>query len=218
MSYAFAHREHRYRRTLDGAFVLAVLLHMAGFLIVFEKKSVPPPPPPKPIKVVSVEYEPIIPKEPVEINRPKAPPLDPVPTILTCMDADPQQTIQDTEIDIHDPRPVRLDGPPAGATVVFREWTEEPQIKRIVRPEYPDLARQAGIEGIVRARVEIDEKGRVTGVEIIDSPSVVFDGPAIEALFRFEFYPARQHDRPVSCSLIVPLRFTLREADSELWW
>ncbi len=59
-------------------------------------------------------------------------------------------------------------------------------------PEYPRSAIRAGIDkGRVLARVNIDEKGNVTSVNIVSSEPRrgVFDQAVIDALMKWKFKP-----------------------------
>jgi len=76
---------------------------------------------------------------------------------------------------------------------------------------YPDLLRQAGIQGRVVLRAIIDTTGRVepTSLKIVQSPSPGFDEPtkqwALKALFR----PARLHGRAVRSYVNLPFDYSL---------
>ena len=78
-----------------------------------------------------------------------------------------------------------------------------------VTPEYPDLARRAGMEGrvLVRALVGID--GRVQEVLIHGSESV-FDEAAVRAVQQWVFRPAQMNGQPVRVWVSVPITFRLR--------
>ncbi len=78
-----------------------------------------------------------------------------------------------------------------------------------VPPVYPDLARQAGLEGtvVVHALVGID--GRVRRVRVM-TPHPVLEEAAREAVRAWIFAPAKTAGRPVEVWVAVPVRFTLR--------
>ena len=88
----------------------------------------------------------------------------------------------------------------------------DPKRLRGKKPDYPELARQAGIEGTVVSKVYIDEKGKVIRVEVIQSPSEIFIEPVKQALYRSTFYPAKQRDIPVKSRIIVPFDFYINPA------
>ena len=79
-----------------------------------------------------------------------------------------------------------------------------------VAPRYPDLARQAGIEGVVNVLVTIDEKGRVVNaINVSTDANPLLVQPAIEAARKWLFTPAKQRDVPVKVNYLIPIGFKL---------
>lgn len=74
---------------------------------------------------------------------------------------------------------------------------------------YPQLAQQAGIEGMVVVQVVIDEEGRPLNPIIARSGSELLDDAAIEAVMKQNFKPGRQRGQPVKVQLAIPVRFQL---------
>lgn len=92
----------------------------------------------------------------------------------------------------------------------YFEVEEIPQkIKNIV-PEYPEMARRAGIEGTVTLKVLVNEKGAVDSVEVIDGPPA-FRKNSVQAAKSTVFKPAKYNDRAVACWVIMPFRFKLSD-------
>jgi TonB family protein len=89
------------------------------------------------------------------------------------------------------------------------EVDEAPVAITIVEPRYPELAREAGVEGTVLVRALVSRSGRIERVEIVRS-SPMFDDTAREALARWVFKPAWHQGRPVSVWVAIPVRFRLR--------
>lgn len=80
------------------------------------------------------------------------------------------------------------------------------------RVEYPESARHLGIEGKVRLRLYIDEKGKITKVEIIQSLHPLLDQAASAAAKEAQYEPARdRYGRPIATTTIVTVRFELEE-------
>lgn len=107
--------------------------------------------------------------------------------------------------------------PPAqGPTVRFIPFDEPPYpiggyeaILKFV--EYPDIAREAGIEGTVILQVFVSRKGWVSEVVVFQGvPETGLDEAAINAVKRIRFKPAKQRDRPVGVWLSVPIHFRLQ--------
>ncbi len=102
--------------------------------------------------------------------------------------------------------------PPAADTTVYDYAVVEvkPQLKKTVTPKYPELARKAGIEGMVYVLAIVGPDGKVRSATVAKSDNPIFNDAAVEAVMQFEFSPAIQQDKPVACKVIVPVRFTLR--------
>ena len=78
--------------------------------------------------------------------------------------------------------------------------------------EYPALARQAGLEGMVVVYVIIDETGKPVSARVVKSVAEVLDKAALEAVLKQRFEPGRQRNRPVRVQMAIPVRFQLMEA------
>ncbi|MFC1554027.1 TonB family protein [candidate division KSB1 bacterium] len=76
---------------------------------------------------------------------------------------------------------------------------------------YPELAKMAGIEGIVRINVLVNEKGVPEDFEVIQSlGNIGCDEAAIDAIKQVRFEPAKQRDIPVKFWVAIPIKFKLR--------
>ena len=72
---------------------------------------------------------------------------------------------------------------------------------------FPDSATAR--EGVVVARVLINESGTVDGVAIdVARPAVQFDAAAMEALLKWQFTPGILHGAPVPTQITVEVRFS----------
>lgn len=101
------------------------------------------------------------------------------------------------------PAPVNFPGPDD-----FVAADEMPVLLRLDRPEYPELARSAGIEGMVRLRVLVDAQGKVAQV-IVDAGVPLLTESAVAAAEKALFRPALLANRPVAVWVVLPVRFTL---------
>jgi protein TonB len=86
---------------------------------------------------------------------------------------------------------------------------KEPVPVKIVKPEYPDLARRAGLEGVVWVKVLVDKEGKAKKAIVIKSDAEVFNEPAIQAALQWVFTPAMMNNGPVTVWVAVPFRFQL---------
>jgi len=69
-------------------------------------------------------------------------------------------------------------------------------------PEYPTLARQAGIEGTVVVKITVDERGRVMHASILQSTAQgIFDDAALTAVKQWVFEPAEQSGNKVKATI-----------------
>jgi protein TonB len=87
---------------------------------------------------------------------------------------------------------------------------ELPVPAREVKPEYPEIARQAGVEGLVIIDALIGTDGRVVEVHIDPRINVVMlNESALEAARKWVFTPAIDKGQPVMVWIKLPFRYTL---------
>jgi len=81
-----------------------------------------------------------------------------------------------------------------------------------VEPDYPPLARQAGIEGMVWVKVLVDKNGKVRDAIILKASgaSAGFEEAALAAVSKWEFKPAISNNQPVAVWAMLPVRFVLK--------
>lgn len=84
-----------------------------------------------------------------------------------------------------------------------------PSFLKMIKPEYPRLARRLGREGKVVLRLFIDEHGRLVSVEIVEKAGHGFDEAAIDAVKASTFRPAKLNGHSVACKAVLPVRFRL---------
>ena len=101
--------------------------------------------------------------------------------------------------------------PPSGPKVVFIPYDDHPQPMTSIRPTYPEIAQEAGIEGVVVVQAFIDKKGRVKETLILKGvPNTGLDEAAMEAIRRTRFKPAKQRERAVGVWISIPVNFKLK--------
>jgi len=130
----------------------------------------------------------------------------------------PEEIIETTE-EIADTIQIRetvsfdefLPPPPAPTQTVFEvyEVDEPPQPIVQVQPEYPEVARKAGLEGRVIVAAVVDENGNVIQASIHSSTNSIFNEAALEAAKKMKFKPARQKDIAVKVKVLIPFVFKL---------
>lgn len=92
---------------------------------------------------------------------------------------------------------------------VFQIVEKYPQAVELITPEYPELARRAGLEGTVYLKVLIDKSGRPLKAVAYNYDAEIFVQPAINAAMKSVFTPAIQHKSPVMIWMIIPFKFRL---------
>ena len=89
-------------------------------------------------------------------------------------------------------------------------WRVEKQpvpLKQVV-PEYPEIARKAGITGQVVVEVLVNKEGTVEAIgKIIGNE--IFHEAARKAALLWTFSPAIQNDKPVKVWVSLPFKFQL---------
>jgi TonB family protein len=91
------------------------------------------------------------------------------------------------------------------------DYDAPPVMVQAVRPEYPEIARKMGAEGIVRLKVLILETGEVGAVQIVESANPILVDAAITALRQSLFMPAKKGGQPCCGTVIIPFVFGSEE-------
>ena len=179
--------------------------------IVFMVDRVPVPPP---IGAVA----PLQPVAPAGLSRATAGialpvPDDQVPVERPIANADELRTAQpgigtgDTPIVIEQPAPAEtLPG--------FRQYVyveEMPAPVHSVSPEYPAIAKEAGVSGLVIAHLLVGRDGHVLEVRIDEQHSILMLNEAtVRAARQWVFKPALANNQPVAVWVAVPFNFNLQ--------
>lgn len=85
---------------------------------------------------------------------------------------------------------------------------EPPVPVRTVAPVYPDEMRRLGTSGVVTVSILIDEKGNVNDPQVVKASNEAFSQPALDALVRWKFKPAKQAGEAVAMRVSIPIQFT----------
>ncbi len=144
-----------------------------------------------------------------QLKRPPRPAIPSIPVAEENMDLVEELSISWDNIDL---KSLAEAAPPADD--VIEEWefikvAQKPIIIKKVAPEYPVMARNMGLEGMVVLKVLIGINGRVEKVEVQKSIPML-DEAAIDAVKQFEFRPGRQRDRYVKVWMSIPFHFRLK--------
>jgi protein TonB len=84
----------------------------------------------------------------------------------------------------------------------------EPKKVVHVAPEYPEIARRAGVEGVVILEAVLDTTGRVQSVRVLRS-KMLLDDAAIKAVQQWRYTPTELNGVPVPVLMTITVQFTL---------
>jgi len=116
-----------------------------------------------------------------------------------------------------DPSSKTPTAPPPTAEVLPERGTyqyveELPQPVVQFKPEYPDVPRQAGVDGLVVVHAMVGKDGRVMRVELDEKRNIpMLNATALEAAMKWKFTPALSNGHPVVCWYAIPFKFVLHE-------
>jgi protein TonB len=155
----------------------------------------------------------------VAIAQPVAPPTVGVAVPVPDAEAPPEQTIaSQEEIAASTPGVESSDGdnivvapPTEDELPAFGEYVyveELPEAVTKVNPNYPDIAREAGVDGVVLVQALVGKDGKVKDTRIVKSIPML-DNAASDAVRLWVFKPALSNNKPVAVWVAVPVRFSL---------
>ncbi len=94
----------------------------------------------------------------------------------------------------------------------FVPWDDSPVPIGAIKPEYPDFARRARVQGTVMLEVDVYKDGTTGNIKVIKS---VQPGPggldeaAINAVRPLRFQPGKSSGNPVDTRVIIPVEFKI---------
>ncbi len=196
--------DHYYALAIRVATAVALALIMAAFLVLPKEFVVRPYQLKRSVATIMEALPPELEKiaEPPKAEKPAT-----VPVAAQTEAEVEQQTIETTTFTEVIRRTEETDIP----VVPFWKVEVKPQPINIPVPNYPDMARQAGIEGqtVVEALVDVD--GGIADARVLKSSgNTSLDAAAVDAAMRAKFSPAKQRDKAVRVWVSIPFRFTLQ--------
>src|SRR5207249_4890870 len=103
---------------------------------------------------------------------------------------------------------------PTGNEVFMEAIVEEkPTVLSGPIPVYPELLKQAQIQGRVLVQAIVDTLGRAepTSVKVLQSPNAGFDQSAKNYVLKALFRPARVHGRAVRVLIQIPIDYRIKQ-------
>ncbi len=165
----------------------------------------PPPEPPKP-KAVATEFIEVLEEEEIEI-----------PDIDIVIDQEEMETYQppvitepELEEEVTDqPFLIVEDMPePKGGYEAFYAYVAD-ELK------YPRSALNLGVEGKVFVRFVVDERGKITRIEVVKGVGAGCDEEAIRVVSNApDWKPGKQRGKPVKVQIIIPIVFKIHDRGS----
>lgn len=163
------------------------------------KQVIKPPPPPRPPVPVEVPNDIIIEGEELNLDAAydvgeavaELPPPPPLPAL---------------------PEPEEVDVEEEEIFVVVEEMPELIGGIAVLqsRIKYPEMARQAGVNGRVFVQFVVNEQGNVIEPVVLRGIGGGCDEEAMRVIKTAKFKPGRQRGRPVRVRMVIPVRFELK--------
>src|SRR5262245_25947865 len=214
-------RRYMFRATVAGIGLIVgvfVIMFTVNLIIAQQQKAIP---------VVQMQVSDLAAPPPLTQDAPPpqvqvapaiAPPAAAIPVPVPDAEAPKEQTIMSQE-EIQTATPgVSEEGSqqivvapseeelPKFGEYVYYEETPEPITK--VTPAYPDLAREAGVDGTVQLQALVGKDGKVKDVRVVKSIPML-DDAAKAAVRNWVFKPALSNNKPVAVWVGVPVKFSL---------
>lgn len=208
----------------SGAWIAVYALGFGGSLLLARQ--------PKETSVVIVPYREISAPPPLSNDTPPpqvavaatfAAPTAAIPVPVPDAEAPMEQTIKSQE-EIAAATPSMTTQDDKGASIIIAPqsddelpkygeyvyFEETPELITKVQPVYPDIAREAGVDGTVMVQALVGKDGRVKDTRVVPGKSIpMLDAAAIAAVRQFVFKPALSNNKPVAVWVAVPLNFSL---------
>lgn len=220
-----------YRKNWFRGFIISVVLHLlivgSYYLNEILSDKAPPMVTVRHINLSEIGPPPSITNAntppPIAVSAPTAKPSVGAPVPVPDAEVSPEQTIATQEEMSQQVAPIVGDGSGDGSFVIeddividgppadFVPVEKEPQIIKQVKPEYPELAMRAALEGRVWVKIWVDKEGKPREVVILKSDSEIFNEPAVAAAKQFLFTPAYMNNGPVDVWVSVPFNFKLAD-------
>ena len=97
----------------------------------------------------------------------------------------------------------------AAAYAQESKFDEPPMPTKTVPPVYPMELKREGVSGMVTMSITVDEKGNVLNPVVKKSTRPEFEQPAIDAVSKWRFEPAKKDGKPVQVQVVIPVKFSI---------
>ncbi|MBT8401233.1 MAG: energy transducer TonB [Rhodothermia bacterium] len=162
-----------------------------------------------------------------QVVKPPPPPRPPVPvevaddTVMDDEELNLDVTLDITETPAYVPPPPKApveEEPEEDLDEIFVVVEQMPEIvggpgKIYDYLEYPVIARQAQMEGLVVVQIVVEPDGTGSSPRVVKSAGQILDDAAVAAVLKLKFKPGMQRGRAVRVNMAIPIRFMLRERE-----
>lgn len=185
---------------------------------------------PKETSVIVVPYREVAAPPPLSDDTPPpqvavaasvAAPAAAIPVPVPDAEAPMEQTIKSQE-EIAAATPSMQTQDDKGAAIIVAPQSEDelpkygeyvyveelPEAITKVTPLYPDIAREASVDGTVMVQALVGRDGRVKDTRVVKSIPML-DAAAVAAVRQWVFKPALSNNKPVAVWVAVPMKFSL---------
>ncbi len=205
---------------MSGLIVLFVMLFGLGWylshrphetstiVVPYRELAAPPPltdaaPPPK--IQVTTQVAPPAASVPLPVPDAEAPTEQKIMSQQELSQASPGPSAQTTGDNIVVAPPTDDDLPKLGDYVYVEELPEAITKAPVI---YPDIAREAGVDGQVLVQALVGKDGKVKDTKVMKSIPML-DAAAVAAVKQWVFKPALSNNKPVAVWVAVPIKFSL---------
>lgn len=91
---------------------------------------------------------------------------------------------------------------------VCRADFEPPVPIRTVSPTFPPEMRREHVDGLVMVKCVIDADGKVENATVLRATNTAFAAPALDAIEKWRFKPAKRDGKNVPVPVAIPIKFT----------
>jgi protein TonB len=209
-------KKYMFRATLGGIGTIAgvfVIMFVTNLIIAQQEKAIPDLAAPPPLSQDT-------PPPQVQVSPAAAPPAAAIPVPVPDAEAPQEQTIMSQEeiatstpgvAEAGDGQQIVVAPPSDDDMPKFGDYVyveELPEAVTRVPPVYPDMAREANVDGTVMVQALVGKDGKVRDVRVVKSIPML-DDAAKAAVRQWVFKPALSNNKPVAVWVGVPVKFSL---------
>lgn len=95
----------------------------------------------------------------------------------------------------------------SAGTMLAEGKIEPPVPVRTASPKVPREFSDAGKAGLVTVNFVVDEQGSVQDAKVVKTTAEILDSPAVEAVMKWKFKPAKKDGQPFAMRVSIPIKF-----------